>query len=82
MDVDRLTSHTFAALAHGFDLNEIVVIGWEAELSSGSVGQDSKDVIVAMSLQQHLRHGGVTPENELKQTPTLLFLEINHSFAK
>lgn len=58
MDVDRLTSHTFAALAHGFDLNEIVVVGWEAELSSGSVGRHSKDVIVAMSLQHHLRQRG------------------------
>lgn len=38
MDVDRFTAHTFAALTHSFDLNKIVVIGWEAELSSGLSG--------------------------------------------
>lgn len=55
MDVYGFTAHTFATLTHGFDLNEIVVIGGEGELHSCFVGQDSGDVIVAMSLQQHLR---------------------------
>lgn len=54
MDVDGFTAHTFSTLAHSLDLNEIVVIGGEAELHSGFVGQDSGDVIVAMPLQQHL----------------------------
>lgn len=55
MDVDGFTARAFAALTHGFDLNEIVVIGGEGELHSCFVGQDSGDIIVVMSLQQHLR---------------------------
>lgn len=53
--MDGFTARTFAALAHSLDLNEIVVIGGEAELRSGFVGQDNVDVVVAMSLQHHLR---------------------------
>lgn len=58
MDVDGFTAHTFAALAHSLDLNEIVVAGGEAELHSGFVGRDCVDVIVAMSLQEHLGRAG------------------------
>lgn len=65
MDVDGFTAHTFAAFTHGLDLNEIVVIGGEAELHSGFVGKDSVDVIVAMSPQHHLRQERVTQKNEL-----------------
>lgn len=79
MDVDGFTAHTFATLAHGLDLNEIVVIGGEAELHSGFVGQDSIDVIVTMSLQQHLRQGKVTQKNELMQKASSLILKINQS---
>lgn len=55
MDVDGFTAHAFAALAHGLDLNEIVVVGGQAELHSGFVGQNGIDVIVAVSLQHHLK---------------------------
>lgn len=58
--MDGFTAHTFTALTYGLDLNKIVVIGREAELHSGFVGQDGVDVIVAMSLYQHLRQGRVT----------------------
>ena len=58
MDVDGFTAHSFAALAHRLDLNEIVVIGGEAELHRGFVRGDGVDVIVAMSLQEHLRRAG------------------------
>lgn len=62
MDVNGFTAHTFAALTHGLDLNEIVVVGGEAELRSGFVGQDSADVVVAVSLKQHLRREKGDPE--------------------
>lgn len=81
MDVDGFTAQTFAALTHGLDLNEIVVTGGEADLHSGFVGQDGVDVIVAMSLQQHLRQKEVTQKNELMQKPSSLILEINQSVA-
>lgn len=67
MDVDGFTFHTFASLTHGLDLNEIVVIGGEAEPHSSFVGLDSGDGIVAMSLQQHLRQQRVMQKNELMQ---------------
>lgn len=55
MDVDGLAARAFAALAHGFDLNEIVVVGGQRELHGRLVGQDGGDVVVAVALQQHLR---------------------------
>lgn len=76
MDVDWFTAHTFAALTLGLNLNEIVVIGREAELHSGFVGQDSVDVIVAMPLQQHLRQEGWMQNNELMQKLSSLILEL------
>lgn len=81
MDVDGFTAHTFATLTHGLDLNETVVIGREAELHSGFVRQNGVDVIVAMSLQQHLRRERVMQKNEPMQKPSSLILEINQSFA-
>lgn len=81
MDVDGFTAHTFTTFTHGLDLNKIVVIGGEAELHSGFVGQDSVDVVIAMSLQQHLRQGRVTRKNELMQKPSSLIVEINQRFA-
>ena len=77
MDVDGFAAHTFAALTHGLDLNEIVVIGWEAELHSGLVGGDSADVIVAMSFQQDLSRERVTQKNELMQKQSSLIQEIH-----
>lgn len=55
MDVDGFTAHTLSTFAHGFNLNEIVVIGREGELHGCFVGHESGDVIEAVSLQQHLR---------------------------
>ncbi len=81
MDVDWFTSHTFASLTHGLDLNEIVVIGREAESHSGFVGQDSGDGTVVISLQQHLRQKRVTQKNELMQKLSDLILDINQSLA-
>lgn len=81
MDVDGFTAHTFAALTHGLDLNEIVVVGGEAELRSGFVGQDSADVVVAVSLKQHLRRERATQRNEPMQKLSSLIVEINQGFA-
>lgn len=62
MDVDGFAARAFAALAHGFDLNQIVVVGGQRELHGRLVGQDGGDVVVAVALQQHLsqkkRDGG------------------------
>lgn len=58
MDVDGFTAHALAALAHGLDLNQVVVVGGEGELRRGFVGQDGGDVVVRMPLQQHLRREG------------------------
>lgn len=55
MDVDGFAARAFAALAHDFDLNEIVVVGGQRELHGRLVGQDGGDVVVAVALQQHLR---------------------------
>lgn len=70
MDVDGFTANAFTALTHGLDLNEIVVACGEAELHSGFVCQDSVDVIITMSLQQHLSRETVTQKNEPMQKPS------------
>ena len=62
MDVDGFAAQTFTALARGLDLDEIVVVGGQAELHGGLVGQDSADVVVAISFQQHLRQERVMQE--------------------
>lgn len=66
MDVDGFAARAFAALAHGFDLNEIVVVGGQRELHGRLVGQDGGDVVVAVALQQHLSER--ERERERKET--------------
>lgn len=55
MDVDGFAAHTFTALTHGLDLDQVVAVAVEAELHSSFVGEKSGDVVVVIFLQEHLR---------------------------
>lgn len=54
MDVDGFAAHTFPALTHGLDLDQVVAVAVEAELRSSFVGEKSGDVVVVIFLQEHL----------------------------
>lgn len=55
VDVDGFAGHSFTTFTHGFDLDQIVAVGGEAELHSSLVGKKSGDVVVVVLLQEHLR---------------------------